>query len=146
MITNRKARAKYQVLETFSAGISLSGPEVKSLRLGQASLGEAHVRLTDTGAILVNAHISPYRFARTDEVDPTRSRVLLLTKHELSYLRSKVDSGGLALVPLAILLHHNRFKVEIGLVRGKKIYEKREDIKKRDLAREVSRAHKLKMR
>lgn len=138
-IINKKARFEYTVLESLEAGIQLTGAEVKSLRLGSASLSDSYVAVTGTGVSLLNATISPYKFARNEDYDPKRSRRLLLKRREIERLRGLVAQKGVALAPLKIYLKHNRFKVEVGVVRGKKQYEKREQIKRRDLRREVER-------
>lgn len=136
-IINKRARYEYTVLESLEAGIELTGAEVKSLRAGAASLLDSYVALTSRGPTLLNAMISPYKFARNEDYEPKRSRRLLLKRSEIEKLRGKAEQKGVSLVPLRIYLKHNRFKVEVGLVRGKKQYEKREQIKKRDLRREM---------
>lgn len=142
-IVNKKARHDYEVLDTFEAGISLTGPEVKSVRLGRVQLKESHAHISEAGEVrMVNAHFSPYPFAQNDDYEPTRSRVLLLRKKEIDELKGKLQQKGLSLVPLKMYLKGNRFKVELGLVRGKKQFEKREKIKQRDLSREMRRDFK----
>lgn len=141
-IINKKARYEYTVLESWEAGIALTGAEVKSLRQGAASLSDSYVTITGQGPTLLNAMISPYKFARNEDYDPKRTRKLLLTREEIEKIRGKAEQKGNALIPLRIYLKHNRFKVEVGLARGKKMYEKREQIKKRDLRREMEREFK----
>lgn len=134
-IENRQARYDYEILEKFEAGIDLLGPEVKSVRDGQVSLKEAFVHLRDGQAWLVNAHIHPYQNS-VETISPTRSRRLLLHKKELLNLASKTQTMGLTLVPLALYNKGNLFKLEIALAKGKKKWDKREAIKKRELERE----------
>lgn len=145
-IVNKKARYEYTVLESWEAGIQLTGAEVKSLRQGAASLSDSYVVLTGRGPTLLNAMISPYKFARNEDYDPKRTRKLLLKREEIEKIRGKAEQKGNALIPLRIYLKHNRFKVEVGLVRGMKMYEKREQIKKRDLRRELEGEMKIKVR
>ncbi|MCL4397873.1 SsrA-binding protein SmpB [Patescibacteria group bacterium] len=135
-IENRAARYNYNLLEKFEAGIDLLGPEVKSVREGQVSLNEAFVHIRDGQAYLVNAHIHPYQNS-IETISPTRSRRLLLHKKELLGLASKMQTMGLTLVPVALYNKGNIFKVEIALARGKKQWDKREAIKKRDLERSL---------
>lgn len=138
-LTNKQARRDYSVLETLEAGIVLSGPEVKALRTNHASLDGAHVRIMNGEAYLLNAKIYPYEFAHdhSGTYDETRKRKLLMHRKEITSLKSRLDSGGggMALIPLSIYTKNKRFKVEVALAKGKKQYEKRQDIKKRDLDR-----------
>jgi SsrA-binding protein len=145
-IINKKARYDYEVLDTLEAGVVLTGAEVKSLRLGRAQLKEAHVVVVEGQAQLVNMHVSPYPFADTSEYEPARSRVLLLKRKEIESLRGKLEQKGWSAVPLQIYEKHNRFKVEVGIVRGKKQFEKREQKKRADVKREVEREVKAKYR
>lgn len=135
-IDNRVARYNYEILEKFEAGIDLLGPEVKSVREGQVSLNEAFVHIRDGQMFLVNAHIHPYQNS-SETISPTRSRKLLLRKKEILALANKIAQNSLTLVPLAMYNKGNLFKVEIALARGKKQWDKREAIKKRDLEREI---------
>lgn len=135
-IDNRQAKYDYEILETFEAGIALLGPEVKSVREGQVSLGESFVHVRDGQAFLVNAHIHPYQNSAA-EISPTRTRKLLLHKKELLHLNSKIATMGLTLVPLALYNKGNIFKLEIALARGKKKWDKRQAIKKKTVEREV---------
>ncbi len=142
-IINRRATFEYQIIETLEAGLVLTGPETKSVRLGHVSLAEAFAVVTGQGEVqLLNAHINPYQYARQEEYDPKQTRRLLLHKREIERLMGKVKSEGLTLVPLKIYQKHGKFKVELGLARGKKQYEKRETIKRRDVKREIDRAIK----
>lgn len=135
-IENRSARYNYEILEKFEAGIDLLGPEVKSVRAGQVSLNEAFVHLRDGQAYLVNAHIHPYQNS-VQTISPTRSRKLLLHKNELLNLAGKVNTNGLTLVPIAMYNKGNIFKVEIALAKGKKSWDKRDDLKKKAQQRET---------
>lgn len=136
-IVNRRATFDYTILDRFEAGIHLTGPEVKSLRGGHAKLDAAFVKIMGTEAYLVNAHISPYPFARTETYDPKRTRKLLLHKKELISLKTKLESANLTLVPLSWYNKGPLIKLEIGLARGKKQYEKREAKKREDQKREL---------
>jgi len=138
-IVNKKASFDYTILDRFEAGIVLSGQEVKSIRGGHGKLEGAFVRLMGTEAFLVNAQIFPYAFARTEGYDPKRTRKLLLHRKELISLASKLQAGKLTLVPLSWYTTGHRVKLEIGLARGKKQYQKREKIRKEDLKRELER-------
>ena len=138
--TNRKARFEYFILETFEAGISLQGSEIKSIRDGQMSLGEAYVKVEDgKEAWLLGAHIAPYDPASRYNHNPTRPRRLLLNKREIRNIWNDVRLKGVTVIPLRVYLTHGLAKVEIGLAKGKKLYDKRETIAKRDFQREQSR-------
>lgn len=136
-IENRKARFDYTILDRLEAGVHLTGPEVKSLRGGHTKLEGAFVRIVGSEAYLVNAHINPYAFARVEGYDPVRTRKLLLHKGEIISLKSKLQSSNLTLVPLAWYTRGSLLKLEIGLARGKKQYEKREAKKREDQKREL---------
>jgi SsrA-binding protein len=136
LVENRKARFEYTVHEKMIAGVVLSGAEVKSLRLKQGSLAGSYVKEVNNEFWLINAHVNPYSFANNPDYEPRHSRKLLLSKKEVAMLQEKSKQKGWAIVPLAILLLHNRIKVEIALAKGKKAYEKKEVIKQRDLKRE----------
>ena len=138
--TNRKARFEYFILETYEAGISLQGSEIKSIRAGQMSLGEAYVKVEDgKEAWLIGAHIAPYDPASRFNDNPTRPRRLLLNKREIRNIWNDVRLKGVTVIPLRVYLTHGLAKVEIGLAKGKKLYDKRETIAKRDFQREQSR-------
>jgi SsrA-binding protein len=139
---NRRARFEYELLERFTAGIALTGSEVKSVRDGRVNLGDGHVVFEAGEPYLVSVHISPYDNAGYANHDPLRRRKLLLHKRELKRLIGKVTEKGLTLVPLAIGVEGNWIKVELALARGKKLYDKRETIKKRELDREAAAAVK----
>ena len=137
--TNRKARFEYQLLETFEAGLVLKGTEIKSVRKGQISLPEAYVRTDGKEAWLVGAHIAPYEHASAFQHDPDREKKLLLNKREIRELYDAVRIKGLTIIPVRVYLKGGRAKVEIAIAKGKKKYDKREAIKKRDFEREESR-------
>jgi SsrA-binding protein len=136
-VSNKKAFFDYQITETFEAGINLYGSEVKAVRLGRADLTGSFVRIIGNEAYLVNANILPYQSGQIENYDAQRSRKLLLHKKELISLRSKADGAGLALVPVSLYFKHGFIKLEIGLGKGKKQYDKREAIKKRDIKRSL---------
>lgn len=138
-IENKKAFFDYEITDRFEAGIILTGPEVKSLRDGRAKLEGAFVRLIGAEAYLVNAEIYPYAFARVEKYDPKRTRKLLLHKKEIISLKSKVEGSHLTLVPLSWYTTGRQLKLEIGLARGKKQYEKREKLRKNEQKRELER-------
>lgn len=138
--SNRKARHEYEVLETVEAGIELKGPEVKSIRAGHVSFQDAHARVERGQIWLHSLHVSPYEQANRFNVDPVRPRRLLLNKHEIHRLAIKVEEKGLTLVPLSIYFTHGIAKADLGLCRGKRQHDRREDIKKRDADREMRRA------
>jgi SsrA-binding protein len=140
-IVNRKARHDYFIEETVEAGIALTGPEVKSLRDGRCNLVDSFARITRGEAFLTNVHISPYDPASHANQEPTRSRKLLLHRLEIDRLEGKLKLKGLTLIPLRIYFNaRGRAKVELGLGRGKKHYDKRQTIKERDAKRETARA------
>lgn len=146
-IVNKKARQNYQIIERFEAGIELIGPEVKSVRSGQVSLEGAHIHIgvgpsRTLEARVIGMHASPYLPSGTQGVDPTRLRRLLLHKDEILSLYEKTKAKRLTVVPLRLYLKRNLVKVEVGLVRGKRKWEKREDIKRRDVTREIERTLK----
>ncbi len=135
---NKKALFDYEILETIEAGLVLEGHEVKSLRQGSASMKGAFAVMKDDEPWLVNLHITPYRHAgKLADYSPTRSRKLLLRKKEIARLKGKLAEEGLTLVPLKIYTAKTRIKVSLGIARGKKRYEKRELIKKRDIERQI---------
>jgi SsrA-binding protein len=136
-ITNKKAFFDYKILETFEAGINLYGSEVKAVRLGRADLTGSFVRIIGSEAYLVNAKIFPYQSGQIEDYDERRTRKLLLHKNEIIALKSKSDGQNLALVPIALYFKHGFLKLEIGLGKGKKKYEKRESIKKKDIQRNI---------
>ncbi len=137
--TNRKARHEYFLLEQFEAGIALKGSEIKSIRAGQISLAEAYVRVDGREAWLMDAHIAPYEQAGIFNHDPLRPRKLLLHRKEITRLWDQVRQKGVTIVPLRVYLKEGRAKVEIALAKGKKLYDKRQTIAKRDMQREIER-------
>jgi len=137
--TNRKAHFEYFLLDRFEAGISLQGSEIKSIRAGQVSLSEAYVEVTDHDAWRINAHIAPYDPASRMNHDPKRRRRLLLHAREIRELWDVVRQKGVTIVPVQLYLKEGRAKLEIAVARGKKLYDKREDIAKRDQERELER-------
>lgn len=142
---NKRARYDYQILEKWQAGLVLKGFEVKAIKTGHISLQGAYVTIKDNQAHLINAHIPPYQPANTpDNYDTRRSRKLLLTKKEIKTLIGKTKQKGLTLVPLRVYTKRGRVKIEIGLGKGKKKRDKREDIKKKEAKREIERAMRSK--
>ncbi|MFI5293509.1 MAG: SsrA-binding protein SmpB [Thermodesulfovibrionales bacterium] len=139
---NRKAFHDYSIEETIEAGIVLTGTEVKSLREGKANLKDSYVLIKDEEVLLLNCHISPYTHGNIMNHDPVRTRKLLLHKKEIARIQAKALQKGYSLIPLKIYFKESRAKVEIGLARGKKMYEKRDTIKKREADREIERAMK----
>jgi SsrA-binding protein len=134
--TNRKAHFEYFLLEHFEAGIQLYGSEIKSIRAGQVSLVEAYIRVDGNEAWLVNAHIAPYEAANRFNHDPIRDRRLLLHKREIRELWDSVRQKGVTVVPVKMYLKDGLAKLEIAIAKGKKLYDKRNEIAKRDLERE----------
>jgi len=140
---NRKARFDYAIEETYEAGLALAGWEVKSLRAGRAQLKEAYVFLRDGEAFLFGAHVSPLPTASTHvQADPTRTRKLLLHRHELNHLVGAVERRGYTLVPLELYWKNGNVKLRVGLAKGKKAHDKRATEKDRDWQREKSRLMK----
>ncbi len=137
--TNRKANFEYFLLEHFEAGIALQGSEIKSLRKGQVSLAEAYIRVDGREAWLVNAHIAPYDPASYTNHDPRRPRRLLLHKREIRQLWNAVRQKGVTIVPVRVYIKDSLAKVEIAIAKGKKLYDKRSEIARRDVEREIER-------
>ncbi len=136
---NRKASHEYFLLDTYEAGLVLQGSEIKSIRAGQISLAEAYVQVDGSEAWLMDAHIAPYAQASIYNHEPRRPRKLLLHKVEIRRLWNEVRKKGVTIVPTKVYLKEGRAKVEIALAKGKKLYDKREAIAKRDLQREMER-------
>ena len=136
-ITNRRAFYDYRILERIEAGINLNGAEVKAVRLGHADLTGSHVRIMGSEAYLINAKIFPYEYARPEGFDEKRTRKLLLHKKEIIALKSKTEGQNLTLVPVSLYTTKSFIKLEIALGKGKKQYDKKETIKKKDIQREV---------
>jgi SsrA-binding protein len=137
--SHRRARYDYEILDSFEAGLVLRGPEVKSLRAGRANLADAYAVLRRGEVFLVNAHISPYAQASRENPDPRRERKLLLHRAEIARLQGRVEERGLTLVPLEIYFAKGRAKVRLALARGKRRYDKREAIRRREDERELQR-------
>jgi SsrA-binding protein len=142
LASNKKARYDYHVLDTFEAGIQLHGTEVKSVREGKVQLKDSYIDFKDGQAYLVGAHISPYSHGNRENREPERVRRLLLKKREIERLFGRTQLKGLTVVPLSVYLKGNWIKVEIALVQGKKLFDKREAEKTRELDREAEAAVK----
>ncbi len=138
---NRRAHHEYFILETFEAGIALQGSEIKSVRAGQISLAEAFVRIDGKEAWLEDAHIAPYEQASINNHEPRRPRKLLLHSTEIRRLWNEVRQKGVTIIPLSVYLKNGRAKVEIAVAKGKKLYDKRAEIAKRDSQREIERQY-----
>ena len=143
---NKKAYHDYFIDEKFEAGIELFGTEVKSIRAGQVNLKDSYVSVKTGEAILLNMHISPYEQGNIFNKDPLRPRRLLLHKKEIMKLIGKTKETGVSLIPLSVYFSGNKVKIELGLARGKKAYDKREAIAEKDAKRNMDRALKEKMR
>ncbi len=141
---NRKARHDYFIDETFEAGISLSGTEVKSIRKGALNLKDSFVSFHGGEAWIKNMHISPYEQGNIFNKDPLRDRRLLLHKREINYLYGAVKQKGFSVIPLSVYLKNSLVKIQIGLCRGKKLYDKRNDLAEREANRNIDRALKSK--
>jgi len=139
---NRKARHEYMIIETFEAGIELTGTEVKSLRAGKTNLQDSYARVENSELLLYNMHISPYTQGNRFNHEPKRIRRLLMHRSEIMRLLGKVREKGFSLIPLKVYFKNGWAKVEISLARGKKLYDRREDMAERDAKREMERARK----
>jgi len=137
--TNRKAFHDYKISDTLEVGIKLIGPEVKSVKEGSVSLKESFVTITNGELWIKNLHIAPYKFARNVDYKPTRDRKLLANKKEINSLFGAIKEKGMTIVPTKIYLKNGMIKLEIGLAKSKKKWDKREDIKKRDLNKEAKK-------
>lgn len=142
---NKKAYHDYFILETYQAGISLSGTEVKSLRAGRCNLKDSYIKIENSQAIIKNMHISPYEQGNIFNHDPLKDRVLLLHKYEINKLIGAVTTQGLTIIPLKIYFKGSLVKIDIGIAKGKKLYDKRNDIAKKDQQREAAKEFKLKL-
>ena len=140
---NKKAYHDYFILDTYEAGIALAGTEVKSLRMGKCSIKESFIRIEDGEVFIYGMHISPYEKGNIFNKDPLRVRKLLLHKSEINKLIGKTKEKGMAIVPLKEYISKSLDKVEIGLAKGKKLYDKRDDIAKKDQKREAEREFKI---
>ena len=137
--TNRRARHDYSIVDTYEAGLVLLGSEVKSLRAGRMELKDSYAVIDNGEAYLVGAHIAPYDFAREGGHDPERRRKLLMHKSEISRLAGILAEKGLTLVPLQVYFKDGKAKIELGLAKGKRTYDKRETLKRREAEREMDR-------
>lgn len=145
LITNRKARHDFHIEETYEAGIALTGTEVKSLRAGKGNLKDSYARIENGELLLYNMHISQYEQGNRFNHDPTRTRKLLMHKREIMRLFGYVKEKGYSLVPLRVYVNERgKIKVEIALAKGKKLYDKRQDIARRDAERDMEKAFKEK--
>jgi SsrA-binding protein len=140
---NKKAYHDYFIEDTWEAGISLAGTEVKSLRMGKCSVKESFIRIENGEVIVYGMHISPYEKGNIFNKDPLRPRKLLLHKYEINKITGKIAEKGYTLVPLRVYFKGSLVKVEIGLAKGKKLYDKRQDIAKKDMKREAERDFKV---
>lgn len=140
---NKKAYHDYFIEEKYEAGISLAGTEVKSLRMGRCSIKEAFIRIEHDEVFVYNMHISPYEKGNIFNKDPLRTRKLLLHKSEISKMIGQINQKGYTLIPLKVYFSGSLVKVQIGLCKGKKLYDKRQDISKRDQLREAQRDFKV---
>ncbi len=138
-VDNRRARHEYHILESLEAGLVLTGTEVKSIRQGGVSIGEAYARFRDGEAWLLGMHVPPYKEGSFSNEEPNRPRKLLLKREQIAKLTSRVGEKGLTIVPLRMYFTRGMVKVELGLAKGKKLWDKREDAAKRDVAREIAR-------
>ncbi|MBI5029449.1 MAG: SsrA-binding protein SmpB [Chloroflexi bacterium] len=146
LATNRKAFHDYSIEETYEAGIALTGTEIKSVRAGSVNLRDSYAQVRNGELWLMNVHVAPYEPASRQNVDPYRDRKLLMHRKEILRLASRAQEKGLTLIPLKMYLKKNRAKMEIGLARGKKLYDKRDAIAKRETEREIQRATKARGR
>jgi SsrA-binding protein len=145
-MVNRKAFHDYEILEKFEAGLMLQGTEVKSVRDGRISFKDSYAKVLDDALWMVNLHINEYSHGSAWNHDPVRPRKLLLHKREIKRLISKIEEQGLTLVPLSIYFKNGFAKVELGLARGRKLFDKRKEIAKRDVNRDIQRELKNKLR
>jgi SsrA-binding protein len=146
LATNRKAHHDYSIEETYEAGVALTGTEIKSVRAGSLNLRDSYAQVRNGELWLMNVHVAPYEPASRQNVDPYRDRKLLMHHKEILRLFGRVQEKGLTLIPLRVYLKKNRAKVELGLGRGKRQYDKRDAIAKRDSEREIQRVAKERSR
>lgn len=144
-VVNKKAYYDFHIEEKFEVGLKLTGPEVKSVKGGRIILNGSYVKIIGSEAYLVNATIPLYPYARADNYDPTKTRKLLLHKKEILALKSKIERSGLTIVPLKCYTTHGLVKLELGIGRGKKRYEKREELRKRAIEEEIQRTLRRKV-
>ena len=129
---NPTARHNYEIIDTYETGIVLSGTEIKSIRLGKVNLKDSYAQILDGECFVYGMHISPYEHGNIFNKDPLRTRKLLLNKQEIYKLAGMIKQKGITLVPISLYLKNNKVKIELGIGKGKKLYDKREDLKKRD--------------
>ena len=141
---NKKAFHDYFIDETYEAGVALHGTEVKSMRMGKCSIKESFIRIENGEVFVYGMHVSPYEKGNIFNKDPLRVKKLLMHKYEINKLAGKISEKGYTLVPLQVYFKEGKVKVEVGLARGKKLYDKREDIAKKDVRRETEREFKIK--
>lgn len=142
-ILNRKARFNYEIIDTIECGIVLKGTEIKSIRAGKANIKDSYGIIKNNEVYILNMHISPYENGGVFNHDETRTRKLLLHKNQILKLKNKLELDGFTLVPLKLYFVNGRAKIELGLCRGKKLYDKRESSKKRDIERELKKQYKV---
>jgi SsrA-binding protein len=140
---NRKARHNYFIEERYEAGMALQGTEVKALREGRVNIKDGYARITNGEIFLMNVHISPYAFGNRFNHDPLRPRKLLLHGREIHRLMGKVQEKGFSLIPLSIYFSHGRAKITLALAKGKKLYDKREALKRKAMEKEVERSQRI---
>jgi len=140
--TNRKAKFEYFLLDDFEAGLVLRGSEIKSIRARKASIAEAYVQISNDEAWLINSHVAPYDPASRENHDPKRKRKLLLNKREINKIADGLQRKGLTIVPTELYLLDGLAKIRISLAKGKKLHDKRHEIAKKDMKREIERAYK----
>ena len=138
--TNRRARHEYEILETFECGLALQGYEVKSIREGRVNIADGFAAFRDGEMFVENVHITPYSHGDQRLIDPLRVRKLLLNRKEIDYLHAKVKERGFTIIPLKMYFKGPRVKLEVGLARGKKLYDKRDDMAERDAQRDIDRS------
>lgn len=141
---NKKARHDYFIYDTYEAGIELHGTEVKSMRMGKCSIKESFIRISDAEAYIYNMHVSPYEKGNIFNKDPLRTRKLLLHRYEINKILGATAEKGYTVVPLKVYLKGSLMKIEIGLAKGKKLHDKRQDIAKKDQRREAEKQFKVK--
>ena len=141
-ILNRKANFNYEILERIECGIVLKGTEIKSIRMGKANIKDSYGIIKNNEVFILNMHISPYENGGVFNHEETRTRKLLLHKKEILKLKNKLELDGFTLIPLKLYFVHDKAKIELGLCRGKKLYDKRESVKKRDVEREIAKKYK----
>ena len=141
-ILNRKARFNYDVVDTIECGIVLKGTEIKSIRAGKANIKDSYGIIKNNEVYILNMHISPYENGGVFNHEETRTRKLLLHKNEILKLKNKLELEGFTLIPLKVYFVNGKAKIDLGLCKGKKLYDKRENVKKRDIEREIAKKYK----